>query len=63
MIERNDFATKFRELTEDIPDEVVARVLQISRPTVQRWRDGEAAPHSVAATAILRTCERKWSSL
>jgi DNA-binding transcriptional regulator YiaG len=57
------FASEFKELTDGIPDEEVAKFLQISKPTVQRWRDGETRPHPIGQEVAIRACSRKWGSV
>lgn len=52
---RENFRAAFAASVEvlGLSDLDIARVLQISRPTVGRWTRGEAAPHPVGRKPIL----------
>lgn len=46
------FAAGQRELAFD--DLKMAKILQVSRPTIQRWCKGETAPHDIGRTPIMK---------
>lgn len=40
-------------------DREVAKLLQVSLPTVQRWAKGETAPHPIARSALIAKLEAR----
>lgn len=46
---RVEFTHQFKvaQLILELTDEELAQLFQISRPTVGRWRNGDAAPHPI----------------
>jgi hypothetical protein len=53
---RRVFALEFKRCCEllNLSDVEIAKTLQISRPTVGRWRRGEATPHDVGKVPVLK---------
>jgi hypothetical protein len=42
-----------------IGDEAMSRLLKVSRPTIGRWKRGEASPHELARVAIVGALVRE----
>lgn len=45
------------QLLLELPDQVIADALRVSRPTVNRWASGKSLPHRALRPAILRWLE------
>jgi len=43
----------------DISDEEVARALDVSLPTVARWKSGESTPHKVMRKCVFEWMDRR----
>lgn len=48
------FPERFRQAAGDRSDRDLARLLQVTIPTIRRWRAGEYEPHPYLAPAIIR---------
>jgi len=55
-IEAEEFHEEFERLVhaQDLTSEAVARKLDVSRPTVERWMAREYSPHPLIAPIFLR---------
>ena len=53
--------TEFQKYVLSIPlsDEDLARLVDVSRPSVTRWRAGEAEPHEVIKKMMRRKVEKE----
>jgi len=54
---RAEFTRQFKvaQLILELTDEDLAQLFQISRPTVGRWRNGDAAPHPIGRKAVFHS--------
>lgn len=61
MITREQFCEEWADakLKLGLSDREMARMFEISRPTVQRYVNGEAAPHPVGREPILQVLRRR----
>jgi len=53
FMSENEFRIRFSSLTKDIADVEIAVFLQISKPTVQRWKDGVSCVHPFGRETII----------
>lgn len=56
MVDRNSFCSQFASAQKqlNLSDRDLAKIFQISLPTVGRWARGEAAPHPIGREPVLR---------
>jgi len=52
-ITKEEFQATFNDWTQEICDEDVAIMLQVSVSTIRRWRSGANAPHRFMRKSIL----------
>jgi DNA-binding transcriptional regulator YiaG len=59
-IGRAEFCTAFAQAQQALgyDDVTLAKIFQVSRPTVGRWARGEAAPHPIGRKPILEALAR-----
>lgn len=52
---KEEFTVLFRYLSKEtcLSDNDLAKILQVQRPTIQRWREGMTAPHHVGRKPII----------
>ena len=43
----------------DLTDEEYARLFDVSRPTIKRWREGTIAPHEKMAQSLCKVLEKE----
>jgi len=60
-MERDEFCRKFKDLVDKVgmSDEDLSRELQISLPTIVRWKRAEAAPHPVGREPVIKFLEQR----
>jgi len=46
------FNTCFLIISKDIDEETICKLLKISKPTLQRWKNGESSPHPLGYQSI-----------
>ena len=51
------FRNKFVEATNGMDDESLCRLLRISKPTLNRWKNGDSAPHMIGREAVFTAIE------
>lgn len=54
---RGEFTSQFEvaQAILELQDEELAELFQVSRPTIGRWRNGEAAPHPIGRKAVFNS--------
>lgn len=58
---RAHFCAEFSRMVDalELSDLEVSKIFEISRPTVGRWKRGEAAPHWIGQPLILQALEKR----
>lgn len=51
--DRVEFTEAFRAAVSGLDEQQVALALKVSRPTIERWTTGRAAPHRLARAGLL----------
>jgi transcriptional regulator with XRE-family HTH domain len=53
---KEEFAVLFRYLLQEskLTDNDVAKKVQCSRPTIDRWRKGTTAPHEIGRKSVIK---------
>ena len=53
------FAALIGQAVDDLSEREVSRLLQVSRATVNRWKNGRAAPHPLGRPRVLEILARE----
>ena len=58
--EKELFSSFFSDVVNalEMPDEELATLFKVSRPTIGRWKRGEAAPHALGRTPVFESLRR-----